>query len=933
MTSSNIPSNYVQFGQSLWYDNIQRSLIKSGELEAMINRGDIRGVTSNPTIFQNAIGKSSDYDDAIQTMSWAGLDAETIFYELAIQDIRSAADLFAPLYTSSNKRDGYVSLEVSPYLAGDTQKTIAEAKRLWQKVDRPNLMIKIPATLEGIPAIKEVIASGINVNVTLIFSIERYRQVLEAFLQGIESRVNQNLPIDGIASVASFFVSRVDTKIDGLLKTKIKAGENTKEMESLLGKAAVANAAVAYSIFEELMSQPRVKSLLKADCQMQRPLWASTSTKNPEYPDLLYVDTLIAPYTVNTVPPQTLEAIRNHGNPSNLSIREAQLTTKEIFSKIEEAGISFEKVTSELEEEGVKSFANSFTSLLETINDRKSGFLDELGELQPFVIDKLKKMTSESVISRMFEKDPTVWTKNVAEHAEIKNRLGWLNSPVNSEKLLDEIGSFVMQTRSKGYTDLVLLGMGGSSMAPEVFSLVGKSFNILESGMKLTVLDTTDPRQIIDAARRINPLNALYIVASKSGSTSEIDALLSYFWHLTKSILGDTSGDHFIAITDPGTFLEKIAIERNFSHIFHGDPSVGGRYSALTPFGLVPAALLGLDLTKLLNNANSARFAALPDAPVSQNRSAILGTILGEAALHGRNKITILSDPEFSSLGAWIEQLVAESSGKTGIGILPIDNEPIMPPEYYLPDRVFVYFCHSGNFREIVTNLKNAGQPVLTFFIPDGYALGSEMYTWEYATAVACSIIGVNAFNQPDVQDSKTRTQDKIKAFIQNGSLLESTPSWQNDEYAIFPTNCDLSKSDSIEDYIKAFLKLATPSDYIAINAYVPRDSYFSELLQDFRKQIMQLTGCATTLGFGPRFLHSTGQIHKGGPANCLFIQITMDYSSHDLKIPDKQFSFGMLQAAQAQGDFEALQNRNRRIFRIHLKNNMNIKLPHINLK
>jgi len=448
MTSNNIPSKYIQFGQSLWFDNIQRSLIKSGKLEAMINQGEIRGVTSNPTIFQNAIGKSSDYDDAIQTMSWAGLDAETIFYQLAIEDIRSAAELFAPLYSSSNKRDGYVSLEVSPYLANDTQKTIAEAKRLWQAVNRPNLMIKIPATLEGIPAIKEVIASGINVNVTLIFSTERYRQVLEAFIQGIESRVNQNLPIDGIASVASFFVSRVDTKIDGLLKAKIKDSEKPNEFEFLLGKAAVANAAVAYSIFEELISQPRVNSLLQAGCQMQRPLWASTSTKNPDYSDLLYVDTLIAPYTVNTVPPQTLEAIRNHGKPSNLSIREAQLTAKETFARIEEAGISFEKVTSELEDEGVKSFANSFTSLLETINDRKSGFIGELGDLHPVIVDRLKKITSDSVILRMFEKDPIVWTKNVAEHAEIKNRLGWLNSPVNSENLFEEIDGFVKQTRS-----------------------------------------------------------------------------------------------------------------------------------------------------------------------------------------------------------------------------------------------------------------------------------------------------------------------------------------------------------------------------------------------------------------------------------------------------------------------------------------------------
>ncbi len=930
MTSSNIPSKYIQFGQSLWYDNIQRRLLQSGELETMINRGDIRGVTSNPTIFQNAIAKSSDYDDAIQTMSWAGVDAETIFCQLAIQDIQAAADLFTPLYISSNKKDGYVSLEVSPYLAKDTQNTIAEAKRLWQAVNRPNLMIKIPATLEGIPAVKEVIASGINVNVTLIFSIERYRQVLEAFIQGIESRVKQNLPVDGIASVASFFVSRVDSKIDGLLNAKIKAGESSKIIEPLLGKAAVANAAVAYSVFEDLMKQPRVEALLQEGCQMQRPLWASTSTKNPDYSDLLYVDTLIAPHTVNTVPPQTLEAIRVHGNPSASSIKEAQRTENEILTKLEEIGISLDKVTSELEEEGVRSFANSFTSLLETINERKSGFLKELGDLHPFILERLDKFSSDSIVSRMFVKDPTIWTTNVAEHVEIKDRLGWLDSPMKNEKLLDDIDEFIKQTRPKGYTDLVLLGMGGSSMAPEVFSLVGKSFNLLDPEMKLTVLDTTDPRQIIDSARRINPLNALYIVASKSGSTIEIDALLSYFWHLTQSLVGDGCGDHFIAITDPGTVLEKLAIERNFSHIFYGDPSVGGRYSALTPFGLVAAALLGFDLQKLLHNARTMQLSSLPETPITQNRGLILGAILGEAALHGRNKVTILADPEFSSLGAWFEQLVAESSGKTGIGILPVDGEPVMPPAHYHSDRLFIYFCHSGYYRETVDNLKNAGQPVLSLYLPDGYALGAEMYNWEYATAIACSIIGVNAFNQPDVQDSKTRTQVKIRTYVENGSLPESTPAWQNEDFALYAVNFDLPKLDSVGENIKAFLRTASPLDYIAINAYVPRDLYFTEMLQDFRKQIMQLTGSTTTLGFGPRFLHSTGQIHKGGPDNCLFIQITMDYSSYDLMIPGKQFSFGTLQAAQAQGDLEALQSRNRKVLRLHLKNCQNTKLPHI---
>jgi transaldolase len=356
-------------GQSVWYDNIQRGLLDNGELAGMIERGEIRGVTSNPTIFMNAITKSHDYDAGLAPLAKAGRDKEEIFWQLAIEDIQRAADLFRPLYDQSNKGDGYVSLEVSPYLAHQTDKTLAEAKQLWQRVDRPNLMVKIPATVAGLPAITGAIAAGINVNVTLIFSLERYAAVMDAYLSGLEQRVAAGLPVDMIASVASFFVSRVDTKVDGHLAAMIdRGGMRAEKAELLPGKAAIANARLAYENFKKVFGSARFQALKAQGARVQRPLWASTGTKNPKYRDVVYVEELIGPHTVNTVPPQTLAAFLDHGVVRVGSLEENVAEARQTLVDLESLGISMSAVTSELEQEGVKSFADAFTALLSAVD-------------------------------------------------------------------------------------------------------------------------------------------------------------------------------------------------------------------------------------------------------------------------------------------------------------------------------------------------------------------------------------------------------------------------------------------------------------------------------------------------------------------------------------------------------------------------------------
>ncbi|MHB8135604.1 MAG: transaldolase [Anaerolineaceae bacterium] len=367
----NTTSKLLELGQSIWYDNIQRNILKNGEFAGMIERGEIRGVTSNPSIFMNAITKTADYDNSLVPLAKSGLSAEEIFYQLAIEDIREAADFFSPLYKQTNGGDGFVSLEVNPYLANDTEHTLAEAKLLWKRVARPNLMIKIPATKAGIPAITEAIAAGINVNITLIFSLERYGEVMEAYIKGLEKRVNADLPIQSIASVASFFVSRVDTNIDLRLKKLVDTGILTAEKEnSLAGKAAIANARLAYMDYLKVFQSERFLKLKAKGAQEQRPLWASTSTKNPAYRDVMYVEELIGANTVNTVPPQTLVAFLDHGKV-RASIGDNLPDAKKLFQDLQAVGISMKDVTTTLEVEGVKAFADAFTVLIKAVEEKR----------------------------------------------------------------------------------------------------------------------------------------------------------------------------------------------------------------------------------------------------------------------------------------------------------------------------------------------------------------------------------------------------------------------------------------------------------------------------------------------------------------------------------------------------------------------------------
>ncbi len=889
-------------GQSIWLDNIQRLQLENGEIAELIARGDIRGMTSNPSIFQKAIAKSHDYDSALCTLAWSGWDTGRIFWQLATEDIRHACDLFLPLYRETDGTDGYVSIEVNPMLAHQTEATIAQAKHLWQAVDHPNVMIKIPATSEGLPAIRQSIAAGINVNVTLIFSIQRYSAVMDAYLAGLDDRMQVGLPVETIASVASFFVSRMDTKVDKELES---IGSSTAS--TLLGKTAIAYSKLAYDKFRAVFSSERFTRFQSSHSRLQRPLWASTSTKNPAYPDTLYVDNLIGPDTVNTIPPQTLDAFREHGK-AELTVTADLNDARNVITDLEELGISMDKVTQELEDEGVKTFADSFIELLKTIEGSRSVAVSELGPLAIPVSRRVAHLEVESVPTRLWEGDPSLWTKDPNGQDEVRIRMGWLKLPETSHAAIKDIQVFSDKIRAAGLNNILLLGMGGSSLTPEVMSLI---FDKQPSTINFSILDSTDPSQILDSENKFPPKKTLYIVSSKSGGTAEVKALFDYFWERSGK-----NGDNFVAITDPGTTLEALANARGFCKTFLADPGVGGRYSALTHFGLVPAALLGIDLNRLLDRAVWMSHQCDAKNASARNPGLVLGAILGQAAQDGRNKLTFIADPEVAPFSSWLEQLIAESSGKQGKGILPVVGEPILDPEGYGNDRLFIYLRRDGLFDAEMKALLESGHPVLSFYIRESYELGAEFFRWEVAVAVACHILRVNAFDQPDVQDAKDRTRAKIVVYNQSKKLDDGKPIWKKAGVEVYSPQPVSGKG--LTGVIKAFLGMARMHDYIAINAYLPHNADTIAALNELRLAIRAQTGCATTVGFGPRFLHSTGQLQKGGPDTGLFLQITAKPSA-DINIPGEGISFGLMEHAQALGDYEALSERGRRILRVQL--------------
>lgn len=901
-------------GQSVWYDQTDRRLISTGKLQQMIDEDDLRGMTSNPTIFEKAIGGSEDYDAQLRALASQGKSRDEIYDELVIEDIGNAADIFQPVYEKTNGEDGYVSLEVSPLLAQHTRETVDEAQRLFTRLGRTNVMIKIPATPEGIPAIEEAIALGININVTLIFSNEVYAKVIEAYLRGLERRAAQGLPIGQIASVASFFVSRIDAAADKMVEAKQK---DDPAVEPLLGKIAIANAKMAYQLFKEVFTSARFLKLRDLGVRVQRPLWASTGTKNPKYSDVLYVESLIGADTVNTLPPATYDAFKDHGKVE-LTIEEGIDEARRTLALFEEKGFSLDAITEKLTADGVKSFNDSFAQLMNTIEARRDVVVRGLGDRLTLhnvtgIDDAIARAEKEKFVPRIHARESALWKSDEAHRKIIDNSLGWIGVP---EVMLANAATLVEwanETRP-GFAHVVVLGMGGSSLCAEV---VRRVFGKREGWPELLVLDSTVPEAVAMLEAQIDVGRTLFIVASKSGTTTEPMMFHRYFYDRVKQVKGERAGENFIAITDPGTQLVQDAQNDQFRMTFANLADIGGRYSALSLFGIVPMALAGVDIVTLLERAvHTVHASTIPQ--VRKNPAALLGAAIGGMALQGRDKLTLIAPRPLDTLGLWVEQLIAESTGKEGKGIVPVAGEPPLAANEYGEDRLFVAVRLRGDASDDTSRLRElaaAGHPVIDLVLEDPLDLGETFFLWELATAVAGALLGVNPFDQPNVQESKDNTKRLLEEFKSSGTMTAKAE------------GARVSVSDG--DAIAALLAKVKSHDYVALTEYFGETIDRDRLLAKIRETVARERRVATTSGYGPRFLHSTGQLHKGGGDNGVFLQLTGGPGT-DLPIPGEPFTFGALVRAQAIGDFESLASRNRRALSIDLGNDIEAGLEQL---
>ncbi|MEM7403448.1 MAG: bifunctional transaldolase/phosoglucose isomerase, partial [Myxococcota bacterium] len=850
-------------GQSIWLDFLDRNLLNSGLLQQLIEEDDLKGVTSNPTIFERAIEAGSEYYlpailDFLQQQPQA--TAQQLYEHLVLDDIQRACDLLQPVYERTQGQDGYVSLEVSPRFAHNAADTLAEGKRLWQAIDRPNLMIKVPGTAAGMRAIRQLIAAGIHVNVTLLFAVSAYEQAAQAYMRGLQDRLDAGQAIDRLASVASFFVSRMDTAVDDQLNGMLKSAGPAQRalLEPLLGKTAIANAKMAYELFQQLHDTQQWQALSSKGAQPQRLLWASTGTKNPAYSDVLYVQQLAGAQTVDTLPMATLDAFRHHGQAQDRLGKEIA-QARSVLKALKDESISLSQITDKLLQDGINQFTRSFDNLLTTLQQKIAQVHQHHpnGNMQQacFAADplycelqqephaqiirqlllQLEHWTAKRKVQRLWSKDATLWTSS-----DEARWMRWLDAAF--DPLQQGAQNLAQAKLPDNHTDVVLLGMGGSSLAPEVLAdMLGS-----QAKARLHVLDTTDSAQIERLRQQLDLQKTLFIVSSKSGTTLETQLLRDLFWHAACQQLGsDQAGQHFVAVTDLNTPLHLFARRNSFVGIFVGETGIGGRYSALSPFGLVPAMAMGLQVQQLVRPVESMVQACSHTVAPADNPGVLLGMLIGLFAKQGRNKVTLVTCNQTRLLGAWLEQLLAESTGKQGRGVVPIDGETLLAPEFYGNDRLFVSLCLQQQGQESQTKqqlqqLQQAGHPVVWLDLPNKESVMQQFVLWEIATAVVGSLLQIHPFNQPDVEASKLRSQTLMQQYEQSGALVAPPWSLQEGNIKVLVSSAYSVRTDSLAQLLADYTDLLREDDYFALLAFLPRFDECQTALQRIRQQLQQ---------------------------------------------------------------------------------------------
>ena len=865
-----------ELGQSIWLDYIRRDFVWNGQLARLIEAGEVRGVTSNPTIFEEAIAKSDLYNESIRPLAHAGWEAELIFETLAVEDVRAACDLFLPLYEGSDGKDGFVSIEVNPRLADDSQGTLTEARRLWESVNRPNLMVKIPATEGGVPAIEQAIQEGININVTLVFSLERYSQVMEAFLRGLERRLEANQPIERVASVASFFVSRVDTAVDAKLEGILREeGPNAPKALAMLGKAAIANAKLAYAQFKVAFGDSRFGKLREYGARTQRPLWASTSTKNPAYPDVLYVEQLIGRGTVNTLPPKTLNAFRDHGL-AELTLGEDLAVARAHLDTLADLGISMEAVTGDLERDGVRKFADSFESLLEVVGDRAGRMRQELGSLAASLADGLRQLDQDRVAARFWRRDASLWGEP-KRAAELDGRLGWLDLELG--EFVDRIDKLAAAATSREIRQIGWIGPAGALRAIEAASP--------GSSRAIHLLESADPEELRRFAEGTPLGSSLFIVAGADGIER---AGLELAWQRAHEQFKEQAGDSFIALAASGSSLEAVAQARGFKEILNAQSSSPLRTA------LLQATLLGGSPAELARGAMEMRDQCGAGRPAARNPGLQLGAFLAVAAANGVHRIGLAADPALTATPHWIS---SEASAR-GLGSR-LTVLPAAPVEMALGDAAVVYLRTDGALDGAIAGWEEKGGAVLVLPARAGLAgVGAELVRWEIGAAIAAHLLGVTPF---PADRSPDRLAKLVKSFRKNRKLDIKKQIGKLPGLSLWSSNSklQLGPRSGLTAVAELILSRLGAGQSLLLGLYVARSASTERDLIRLAETVAagRSADCLSWYGRMPHWILRPG---------ASVVLLLASKPGADLVLPELGIQSGALQLIQAVSDFRGLE-------------------------
>ncbi|MBI5827256.1 MAG: bifunctional transaldolase/phosoglucose isomerase [Deltaproteobacteria bacterium] len=925
-------------GQSLWYDGLRRGLITSGELKRMVDEYGLTGVKSSPPAMELAISGTDEYDGEISEYKREGAGEEEIIKRLAASDARGAADVLTPVYRESDGKDGFATVWLPLLSAGKAKDTAGEALRLISLIDRPNIMIEAPGTPEGLPLIEELVYEGCNICVTPLFSVKGYEDVARAYVRGLERRRSEGRPVDGVTGVAGFSVSGGDTIVDRIIEERAAMASSHDErarLKELTGRAALANARLAYAKQMEIFEGDGFSALRGEGAGALRLLWTDTSAKDPLYSDVKYIEGLIGPCTVSAMDLRTLLAFHDHGSPSAALIEGVE-AAKRVFSELSELKIDCDRLSRVIEDAAIKGLADSRGSLVERIKEKKKAASSarrpmsveySIRGFEPAIEAAVGELGRDNFLSRLWAKDPTLWKHDPEAKGIIRNALGWLTVPGVMEGRKVGITDFAAEVRREGFKSVVLLGMGGSSLAPLVLA---RSFGPRPGYPELIVLDSTDPEAVKSVEAAVDLKKTLFIVSSKSGSTIEPLSFFEYYYARLHKEIGEGAGGNFAAITDPNSALEGFSKKYRMRKLFTNPADIGGRFSALSYFGLVPAALAGIDISKLLYHGLRVQSSVHPCVTEARSPAIRLGAALAELAKAGRDKVTFLLPDGISAFGLWLEQLIAESTGKEGKGLVPIAGEPPAHPGGYGNDRVFVHIGLGPANRKTASSLKalsSAGHPVISYRLNDIHEIGGEFLKWEVATSVAGRILGINPFDQPDVELAKklalARLGSKGKEPGKKGAPVEL----DGKKLALFfgRATFDMLEERGLKDRdvkkaMKGYMGLLKEGDYIGVMAYFNTfDPEIDGAFTEARKVLRDSTKAAVQFGYGPRYLHSTGQLHKGGAKKGLFIILCHEPGA-DLEIPGSRFSFSGLELSQAFGDMEALDEKGCRVALVKLR-------------